>query len=113
MHEAVRQVEAAVDDKAAPYRGNALVESVAEKLKATYRDKIRSMKGDNGELLAGRKHVYLPLNRNYKPLGVTARDRLDYMSYIIKPSFSSAIRANSRKCGPTLKMIRCGATMIA
>jgi hypothetical protein len=29
--------------------------------------------------IEGRKHVYLPLNRDYKPLGVTARD--DFVNY--------------------------------
>ena len=27
---------------------------------------------------ANRKHVYLPVNRNYKPLGVTSGERVDY-----------------------------------
>jgi len=30
----------------------------------------------------GRKHVWLPLNRNYKPLGITSRDHIDYDDYI-------------------------------
>ena len=29
-----------------------------------------------------RKHVYLPLNRNYKPLGITSRDHVDYAAYM-------------------------------
>ncbi|MFC0634701.1 type II toxin-antitoxin system HicB family antitoxin [Brevundimonas balnearis] len=28
------------------------------------------------------KHVWLPLNRNYKPLGITSRDHVDYHNYI-------------------------------
>ena len=28
------------------------------------------------------KHVYLPLNRNYKPLGVVSRDWVEYEDYI-------------------------------
>lgn len=30
----------------------------------------------------GRKHVYLPLNRNYKPLGITSRDHVNYAKYL-------------------------------
>lgn len=28
-----------------------------------------------------KKHVYLPLNRNYKPLGYAGREHLDYEAY--------------------------------
>jgi len=28
------------------------------------------------------KHVWLPLNRNYKPLGITAGDHVDYADFI-------------------------------
>ena len=28
-----------------------------------------------------RRHIYLPLNRNYKPLGHTGRDHVDYEEY--------------------------------
>jgi hypothetical protein len=28
------------------------------------------------------KHVFLPVNRNYKPLGIVARDFLDYEKYM-------------------------------
>ncbi len=28
------------------------------------------------------KHVLLPLNRNYKPLGITSKDHVDYNHYV-------------------------------
>jgi len=28
-----------------------------------------------------RRHVYLPVNRNYKPLGITASARVDYQTF--------------------------------
>lgn len=31
---------------------------------------------------SSRKHVWLPLNRNYKPLGITSRDHVDYDRFI-------------------------------
>jgi hypothetical protein len=37
---AVRQVEEAIDTKIAPYRGNAIVENMAEQLKEKYRQEI-------------------------------------------------------------------------
>ena len=37
---AIQEMEAAVDAKIAPYRGNAVVESIAEKSKEAYREKI-------------------------------------------------------------------------
>jgi hypothetical protein len=43
VEEAIRQMEAAVDAKVAPYRTNRLVSTVANKMKDTYRDKIRKM----------------------------------------------------------------------
>jgi hypothetical protein len=38
--DAIREIEAAVDTKVAPYRGNTLVESVARQLKEKYRSAI-------------------------------------------------------------------------
>jgi hypothetical protein len=29
-----------------------------------------------------RKHLFLPVNRNYKPLGITSRDHVNYESYM-------------------------------
>jgi hypothetical protein len=43
VQEAIRQMEASVDAKVAPYRGNALVETVTEKSKDAYRAKILEM----------------------------------------------------------------------
>jgi hypothetical protein len=40
VQDAIGRMEAAVDEKAAPYRGNALVTNVVERLKSTYRDRI-------------------------------------------------------------------------
>ena len=37
---AIVQVEATIDQKAAPYRGNELVDSMVEQLKKRYRDEI-------------------------------------------------------------------------
>lgn len=37
---AIRQMEAAIDRKAAPYRGNPLVDPVVKQLKARYRDEL-------------------------------------------------------------------------
>jgi RecJ-like exonuclease len=37
---AIRQMEAAIDQKAAPYRGNPLVDPVVKQLKERYRDDI-------------------------------------------------------------------------
>jgi hypothetical protein len=37
---AIRQVEAAVDQKAAPYQGNDLVDSMVKQLKKRYRDEL-------------------------------------------------------------------------
>ncbi|PMS29886.1 hypothetical protein B0G57_1417 [Trinickia symbiotica] len=37
---AIREMEAAIDRKAAPYRGNPLVDSVVKQLKETYRDDL-------------------------------------------------------------------------
>ena len=37
---AIQQVEMAIDQKAAPYRGNDLVESMVEQLKKRYRDEL-------------------------------------------------------------------------
>jgi hypothetical protein len=45
VQEAIRQMEAAVDAKVAPYHGNALVSTVAQKSKAAYRAKILEMAG--------------------------------------------------------------------
>jgi hypothetical protein len=43
VQEAIRQIEAAVDDKAAPYGSNALVSTVTGKMKEVYRNKIMEM----------------------------------------------------------------------
>lgn len=40
VQEAIRQMEASVDAKVAPYRGNALVSTLAQKSKEAYRAKI-------------------------------------------------------------------------
>ena len=32
--------------------------------------------------VGGRKHVYLPLNRDYKPLGITSKDFVSYDDYL-------------------------------
>ncbi|WP_322083380.1 hypothetical protein [Burkholderia sp. BCC1972] len=40
MQAAIRQMEAAIDRKAAPYRGNPLVDPVVKQLKARYRDEL-------------------------------------------------------------------------
>ncbi|SAL86869.1 hypothetical protein AWB74_07877 [Caballeronia arvi] len=37
---AIQQVEAIIDQKAAPYRGNELVDSMVQQLKKRYRDEI-------------------------------------------------------------------------
>lgn len=37
---AIRQVETAIDQKAAPYQGNELVESMVKQLKKRYRDEL-------------------------------------------------------------------------
>lgn len=37
---AIQQVEAIIDDKAAPYGGNELVDSMVQQLKKRYRDEI-------------------------------------------------------------------------
>lgn len=41
VEEAIRQMEAAVDNKTAPYRGNELVSKLAQGLKDRYRKQIR------------------------------------------------------------------------
>lgn len=40
VEDAIRQMEAAVDSKTVPYRGNVLVSNVAEALKEKYREMI-------------------------------------------------------------------------
>lgn len=37
-----------------------------------------------------RRHVYLPVNRNYKPLGTTARTRVDYQDFLSQAMLFSA-----------------------
>ena len=32
--------------------------------------------------VSGRRHVYLPVNREYKPLGITSSDWVDYEDYL-------------------------------
>ena len=32
--------------------------------------------------VGSRTHVYLPLNRNYKPLGITSMEWVDYITYL-------------------------------
>jgi hypothetical protein len=40
---AIQEMEAAVDAKVAPYRGNAVVETIAQKSKEAYRERILEM----------------------------------------------------------------------
>ena len=32
--------------------------------------------------VGGRNHIYLPVNRDYKPLGITSKDHVDYYAYL-------------------------------
>jgi hypothetical protein len=38
--------------------------------------------GPTADNVGRHKHVYLPLNRNYKPLGQTSRQRVRYEDYV-------------------------------